>query len=318
MTPTRLRAYATVARLGSVKAAAAELGVSEAAVSLHVGHLRKELGDKLFSRTGSGLAFTPGGLRLASRAVQLLGLQDKTIEEVRQAGGGGRLLRVGVSGLFAEYAAPGLIEAFTQRADDLEVELRTDRANRFESLLLTRALDAAIGPRVHLTGNELTVSHFLNYEVVAVVSPDHPLVRTAPTPTELREQIWLLGPSGSEQGGIVTEMVRRLGIPEQQQRIFQSHAAALEEAKRGRGVSLAVTFAIASDIDEGGLTRLDGPLLRGRGEWSLATLTGERTPAVAAELRRFVSTPRATQAMLRRRGADVGRFRPAVHVTLWT
>ena len=86
MTPTQLRAFATVVRLGSVKAAAADLGVTEAAVSLHVGQLRRELGDQLFNRTASGLAFTPGGLRLASRAVEMLGLQDRTVLEVREAG----------------------------------------------------------------------------------------------------------------------------------------------------------------------------------------------------------------------------------------
>ena len=56
-----------VVRLGSVKQAAAQLEVSEAAVSLHIGQLRRELGDQLFGRTAAGLAFTPGGLRLASR-----------------------------------------------------------------------------------------------------------------------------------------------------------------------------------------------------------------------------------------------------------
>ncbi len=83
MTPTQLRAFAAVVRLGSVKQAAAELGVTEAAVSLHVAQLRKELGDRLFVRSASGLAFTPGGLRLASRAAELLGLQDRTIREVQ-------------------------------------------------------------------------------------------------------------------------------------------------------------------------------------------------------------------------------------------
>ncbi|GAA1521132.1 LysR family transcriptional regulator [Nocardioides humi] len=317
MTPTRLRAYAAVARLGSVKAAAAELGVSEAAVSLHVGQLRKELGDQLFVRTGSGIAFTPGGLRLASRAVQLLGLQDRTVQEVQQAGGARRLLRVGVSGLFAEYAAPGLIEAFTQRADDLEVELRTDRASRFGSLLVTRTIDAAVGPRVQLAAPELSTSHFLNYEVVAVAAPGHPAASGQPALAMLREQSWLLGPSASERGGIVTEMLARLAVPEQRQRIFQSHAAALEEAKRGRGIALTVDFAVSADADDS-LVVVPGPLLRGRGEWSLATLGGERASTAADELRRFVVTPRATQAMLRRRGAGVGRFRPAVHVTLWS
>ena len=56
MTPTQLRAYAAVARHGSVKRAAAELAVSESAVSLHIGQLRRELGDQLFNRTAAGLA----------------------------------------------------------------------------------------------------------------------------------------------------------------------------------------------------------------------------------------------------------------------
>jgi len=66
--PTQLRAFRAVVRLGSVKEAAAELHVSEAAVSLHIGQLRRELEDQLFTRTGNGLAFTPGGLRLGADA----------------------------------------------------------------------------------------------------------------------------------------------------------------------------------------------------------------------------------------------------------
>ena len=82
MTPAQLRAFSAVVRLGSVRAAAAELGVSDAGVSMHVAALRKELEDPLFTKTGAGLAFTPGGLRLASRAVEILGLQQQTAIEV--------------------------------------------------------------------------------------------------------------------------------------------------------------------------------------------------------------------------------------------
>ena len=123
MTPTQLRAFAAVVRLGSVKKAAVDLEVSEAAVSLNIGQLRKELGDRLFVRTASGIAFTPGGLRLASRAAEMLGLQDRTVREVHLAAKGRRMLRLASSSLFAEHAAPGLIELFARRADDLDVEL---------------------------------------------------------------------------------------------------------------------------------------------------------------------------------------------------
>src|SRR5258708_28313780 len=101
MTPTQLRAFAAVVRLGSVKQAAVELEVSEAAVSLHVGQLRKELGDRLFLRTASRLAFTPGGLRLASRAVEMLSLQERTHLEVNQAAKCTRQLRLAPSHLLA-------------------------------------------------------------------------------------------------------------------------------------------------------------------------------------------------------------------------
>src|SRR5262249_48310725 len=166
VTPTQLRAFAAVVRLGSVKRAAADLDVTEAAVSLHVGQLRRELGDKLFVRTNSGLAFTPGGLRLASRAVEMLSLQDRTILEVRQAGGARRLLRLATSALFAEHAAPGLIDLFADRANDLDIEMSSQSPQRFASLLLTRTVDAAIGTRPLSLDPGITSTDFLNFQVV--------------------------------------------------------------------------------------------------------------------------------------------------------
>ena len=94
MTPTQLRAFACVVRRGSVKGAAEELGTTESAVSMNLKQLRTELDDPLFSRTPSGLAFTPGGLRLASRAMEILDLQSRTVLEVSEAGAGRRMLRL--------------------------------------------------------------------------------------------------------------------------------------------------------------------------------------------------------------------------------
>ena len=316
MTPTQLRAFATVVRLGSVKAAAAELAVSEAAVSLHVGQLRKELGDQLFNRTASGLAFTPGGLRLASRAVEMLGLQDRTVLEVREAGVGRRMLRLGTTALFAEYAAPGLIGLFADRAHDLDVELSVHRVADFGQLLLTRTVDATIGPRAP-ADPALASTLFLNYQVLAVVGPDHPVTRGQPGLAMLRDQTWLLGPSAADDAGVIPGLLQRIGVPEERQQIFQSHAAALEEAKRGRGITLAVAFAVAQDLAAGAVVRVPGRPVQGQGSWNISILGGSRATPAAEEMARFVTTPRATQAMLRGRGVTHGRFKPAVHVTLW-
>lgn len=318
VTPTQLRAYAAVVRLGSVKAAADELGVSETAVSMHVSQLRKEFGDRLFTRASSSLAFTPGGLRLASRAVEILGLQDRTVREVSQARAGRRLLRLAASSMFAEHAAPGLIELFATRADDLDVELSVHRAADFPALLASRTVDVAIGPAPREVPDALVQQPFLNYEVLAVVGPGHPLAGRSAGPAQLRGQTWLVGPSAAEPGGVVSGMLRSLAVPEGNQRIFQSDAAALEEIHRSQAVALALRFAVARSLTTSRLVALEGSGVRGQGRWSaLALGPAHQTPGTA-ELLRFVTTPRATQAMVRGSGVKVGRFRPSVHVTLWS
>lgn len=319
MTSTQLRAFAAVVRLGSVKRAAEELGVSESAISLHIRALRNELGDQLFTRTGSGLAFTPGGLRLASRAAELLGLTDRTIREVSQAGQGRRMLRLATSTLFAEHAAPGLIELFASRANDLTVEMSVHRATTFDELLRERVVDAAIGPYVDRSDDAIRTLPFLKYRIVPVVAGDHPLAgRGSVDVAELRQQAWLLGPSATGRLGIVPGLVRRIGVPESRQQIFQSQEAAIAQAKRGRGVALVVEFAAAADIESKDLVRIPGDAFEAVGSWGIRTLAGSAAPAPASELARFVVTPRAIQAMLRGSGVTVGRFRPAIHITLWS
>jgi DNA-binding transcriptional LysR family regulator len=319
VTPTQLRAFAAVVRLGSVKKAAVDLAVSESAISLHVGQLRKELGDRLFLRTSSGIAFTPGGLRLASRAAEMLGLQDRTILEVSQAGGGRRLLRVAAASLFAEHAAPGLLDLFASRADDLDVELSVHSPRQFPTLLLTRAVDVAIGPRPDNVDAGIASAPFLNYELFLVAGPDDPIARVAHAgTTELRAQTWLLGPAAAADVGLVPDILRRVGVPEENQRIFQSDAAALEEVKRNKGIALAMAFVVSQDLARGHLRRVSGPALPTKGVWNVLMLADRSATPVAAELARFVSTPRAMQAMLRGSGVSAGRFRPSIHVTLWS
>ena len=318
MTPTQLRAFCAVVQHGSVKGAAADLGVTEAAVSIHVAHLRKELQDRLFTPTRAGLTFTAGGLRLASRASELLGLQDLTVREVTQAGHGRRLLRLTASSIFAEHAAPGLIELFAARADDLDVELSVRSTSQFESLLQTRTVDVAIRPQPERMVDSLRYKPFLKYQLVVVTGPGHPLAGATPRPAQLRDQTWLLGPSAAEQHGVLASLLRRLDVPEQNQQIFQSHAAALEEAKRNKGVAVAAAFAVAGDLANGALLRVGAAAgLQADGLWCAITLPPDSMAPAAAELVRFITTPRAIQAMLRGAGVNISHFRPSVHVTLW-
>ena len=56
-----LVAFEAIARLGSVKQAAAELNTSSPAVSRHLRHLETRLGVKLFERRNRGVVLTKDG-----------------------------------------------------------------------------------------------------------------------------------------------------------------------------------------------------------------------------------------------------------------
>lgn len=310
MTPTQLRSFAAVVRHGSVRAAASELGVTEAAVSGNVGALRKELDDRLFHASGHGLIFTPGGLRLATRSVELLGLQEQTRREVGDANSGQRLLRIAATSVFAEYAASGLIELFSTRADDLEVELLVESSSRFAELLVSHAVDVAIGPSGSVAASTIS-SEFLRYEMIAVYSPD--LAQPA-----LEAADWLLGPSAVESVGVSRFLLQRAQVPEHRQRIYANHAAAVEEARNGKGIAIAPAFAVADALRTNSLRRIADRGYSAAGVWAIQSLPADRLVPVARELIRFVSTPRAIQAMLSGSGVNVGRFKPRVHITLWS
>lgn len=318
MTPAQLRAYAAVVRLGTAKAAAAELEVSEAAISIHMKSLRKELDDELYHRSVGGLALTPGGLRLAIRAQEMLGLQDQTRREVHDAAAGRRVLRLATSSLFAEHAAPGLIELFSTRANDLEVELSVTNAEQFPRLLSVMGADLAIGPAMLNMPDFIVQKPFLKYQMFVVAAPTHQAANRRLTPAQMAEQTWHVGPSATEPASIGNGVLKRFDVPERSQRIYQSHAAALAEVRSGNGIGLALGFAADKDIKAGNLARVDGPGTSAEGIWNTFSMTADRMSKPAMELRRFITTPRATQAMLSGSGAGASRFKPKVHITLWS
>lgn len=293
-----------------MRGAAAELGVTEAAVSGNVGSLRRELDDRLFHASGQGLVFTPGGLRLAHRAIEMLGLQEQTRREVNNAGGR-RLLRVAATSLFGEFAAPGLIEIFTKRADDLDVELVVMEGSRFEDQLRTHGVDVAIGPRPATPApTGMAREEFLRYDMIAVASPEF-----AGSPSDAT---WHLGPSAVESDGVSRFILERAQVPTDNQRIYTNHATAISNARNGGGIALTPKFAAAKSLADGKLVEIDASECKATGTWSATALTGERSTQVASELMRFVSTPRAIQSMLAGAGANIARFKPSVHVTLWS
>lgn len=318
MTLAQLKAFATVARLGSVKASARELGVSEPAVSSAIGTLRREFGDPLLTRSGGGLRLTAGGARLAAAASEILGLAAEARLAVEEAGGGTTRLRIAAASEVAEYVAAPLIDAFTRRTTATDATLQVEPPAAFPALLTDRLADVALGPRPDPDPG-LDSAPFLRYRLIVVAAPGHRLARRRRIPpAALAGERWLVGPSGAGPGTAVGSFLALHGLAPEQLRAFPTHAAAAIGAEAGRGITLAIAHTVMDELRRGTLVRLDVRGTPAEELWHATTLAPDRRSAGAAAMRRFIVTPEAVQAMLARSGdVPAGRFRQAPYVTLW-
>ncbi len=311
MTLHQLECFVLVARLGSVRQAAERLGISVSAVSQAVAGLRHELDDALYVRSGNGIALTPGGGRLAARAVEILGLTQQARQEVREQRSVS-VLRV-IVGVRVAEAAGALLEAFAARNPHVEPELTVEPVALVAELLRDRRADVALGAA---PGEGCDGQAFLRYQLVAVVGRDHRWAgeRTL-GPGQLARLPWLTGPFGLESATPEARFLRRHDLSPTVL-TYPSQAAALDAAAAGHGLAWAVGHSVRRRLERGELTALRAPPLDGL--WHAVTLAGESASAPARALQRFATTPLATQAVLgQARGLPPGRYRPAVHVTLW-
>jgi DNA-binding transcriptional LysR family regulator len=315
VTFTQLRAFATVARLGSLTVAAQSLGVSEPAVAAAVASLRRDLGDPLYVPVRGGIRLTPGGERLAAAAAEILGLEDRMRREVREARGEHGLLRLAVSAPVAEYVSAPLLDAFTRRWPRLEVAQEVAAPEDFAAMLADHRADVVLGP-APAPEPGIEAVPFLRYKLLAVAGPRHRLAgRREIDLAALARDRWLVGPAHRDLDGLFAAR----GLPPPELAAFATEAAAQAAAAAGEGVALAIAHTVIDPLRHRSLVRLD---LRGTpldGMWHAATLGAERSSPEAAALRRFVTTPEATQAIVARPGGvPAGRFRPPVYVTIWS
>jgi DNA-binding transcriptional LysR family regulator len=320
MTLAQLKSFLLVARLGSVKAAAAELEVTEAAVSVAVAALRKELGDDLFVRDGRGIALTEGGRRLASLAGEILGLAEQARRSVHEPPDQPKPIRVAATSLVAEHIGP-LLDAFAARDARVDIELESVRGESFADLLEHRRADIALGPPPPPERAATIASvPFLRCRLVVVAAPGHPLAgRPDIAPDALGAAHWLIGPPEVDQSTATGRFFAQHELRPAGRSAYASQSAAIAAAAAGEGIMLALAHSVIDELRRRALVRLD---VRGTPSlelWHASTLGLGRALPAALTLQRFAATPEATQAISTGRAGKVSsaRVRPPVHVTLW-
>ena len=321
MTLTQLSTFVLVAKLGSVKAAATALGVSEPAVSQALAALRQQLGDPLVTRAGATMRLTTAGTRLLPIASQMVSLGADAEAAVRAGKGAPGQLRVVASGTVMEFVAAALVDAFAERSGrKIDTTVGMAATAEMPVLLANRFADVALGPNLAPTvgetagdrTDELVSEPALRTHLVVVAGAGR-------LPGSPAGWSWLVDSSGTDQASDSARLLRRLKVPEARIRVFASMTAAWAAAADGAGVAIAPSHLVSARLRRGELRVVNTAVTPAEATWYLTTLTPERRSIAAETFRHYLSSAAALRLM-REPGSGVppSKFRPPVYVTLWS
>jgi LysR family transcriptional regulator, nitrogen assimilation regulatory protein len=155
-----LRYFGAVARLESINKAAAELGITQPALSRQIRLLENELGRPLFLRHGRGVVLTDAGASFLAKTKKALDLLEEAKDEFTGAHphqGVKQRLVIGLSGAPANLLSPPLLEEFAPAHQELVLEFKTAPNETLRLQLIEGQLDIAVLSAVESSDDFATI-----------------------------------------------------------------------------------------------------------------------------------------------------------------
>lgn len=173
-----LRAFCQTARLGSVSRAAEALYVSQPAVTLQLQALERDLGVRLFERSGRRLTPTREGEALYELARPLVegidGLGAAFREQLRGLDAGELHVAAGSSTIL--YLLPRIVAAFREAQPDVRLILHNVTGAGGLGLLRSDEVDLAVGSMLDVPA-DLSYEPVYEFEPMLITPPGHPLAQ---------------------------------------------------------------------------------------------------------------------------------------------
>jgi DNA-binding transcriptional LysR family regulator len=230
----QLRAFGSFVRCGSFSDAAADLRISQPAVSKHIADMERDLGVTLIDRRTRDL--TLAGRFLADHVLRAEAL-----------------LAIRASGTPGTYLLPEVVAAFQKRHPAVRVEF--DLGTSAEVMQAIRAHQAEIGVvGGFVAAPEIEAEPLTEDELVIVGSPD--MRRRQLSRDELESMLWISREEGSATRVIADAALAELGIVPHRRLALPSWEAIKLAVARGHGIAAMNRHAVAGELKVGTLAVL--------------------------------------------------------------
>ncbi|PWK84364.1 LysR substrate-binding domain-containing protein [Fulvimonas soli] len=280
ISPRQLDVFVQTALLGSVRAAAERVHLTQPAASMALAELERQLGAPLFDRARGRLRLNARGRELLPRAQELLERHAEfgRLGTARAEALGGEL-RLGASNTVGNYRVGELLGGFVRAHPHVSVRLRVANTAEIAAAMLDHALELGCveGPVAHPA---LEVRPWRDDALVVCAPPDHPLVRRRGLkPADFAGARWVLREPGSATRSLSERALS--GLPPGETVLELDQAEAIKQAViAGLGIACLPAVAVTDAAAAGRLKVLRTPFLDLRRRLSLLLHRGKYRGAV--------------------------------------
>jgi DNA-binding transcriptional LysR family regulator len=284
----QLQVFESVARHLNHSRAAAELYLSQPAVSMQIKQAENIIGLPLFEQVGKKLNLTEAGRELqhySRRILQQVDELELVFDEMKGLERG--KLNISVVST-ANYFMPQLLAKFIQAHPKIQVSLSVANRDTVIQLLDKNNADLAIMGQPP-EGADMRAEPFMLNPLVAIASPSHPLANAKKIPPrQLAKEIFLLREQGSGTRGVVERFFasHKLTLPRHME--MDTNEAIKQSVQAGIGIGIISRHGIELELETKRLVVLDVdhfPIMR---HWYIVHRKDKRPSTAAQEFEQFL------------------------------
>ena len=243
----QLEALLWVVRLGSFRAAATHLHVTQPAISVRMRDLESVVGGKLFLRDSYRAKPTPLGREIAAHAEQVVAVCEEL--DGRFSGGVQMrgTVRIGVADTFAMTCLSEVMRHIEQRFPLVRAEIRVDFSVRLNESLHAGDIDIAV-LTAPAPGPLVVIEPLLDLGLVWVASPKLLSAKGPYGPADFASLPILTNPAPSHLYTAITHWFAAAGVQPLRVNTCNSLVIMAQLAREGAGISLLPVSILRAEL----------------------------------------------------------------------
>jgi DNA-binding transcriptional LysR family regulator len=276
----QLEIFLSVYDLGSIKAAADTLHLTQPTVSMQLKKLADAVGMPLYERVGRGRSFTDAGRKLAVTAREVMDCferLDTELSELRGARSG--TLRIAVV-TTSKYFIPHLLGSFCEQYPLVDVQFKVGNREQIIERLHSGMDDLYVFSHPP-ADQDILVTDFLPNPLVAIAPVGHPLAgKRGLRLSDLSEEPFLMREDGSGTRYAIEQHLERCGVRLNIKMTIESNEAIKHAVMSRLGISILSAHTLSFG-GRSGLVELDVRELPIESTWYLVRPRSRRLPLIA-------------------------------------